>query len=87
MYMFQFQFESKKFWIDAVAPCECHPDKKLKGRMLNNSRKNPNVIPRVKFIQERPHILLYTKKSLKKTRNYCLTTEHIKIHILHNTPG
>lgn len=66
VYMYQFQFESKKFWIDAVAPCECHPDKKLKGRMLNNSRKNPNVIPRVKFIQERPHILLYTKKDIEK---------------------
>ena len=64
--MLQFQCESKKYWIYAVVPCKCTSNKKVKGQMLNNSRKTPNVIPRVKIIQERAHVLLYAKRDIAK---------------------
>lgn len=30
VYMYQFEFGGKKYWIDAVNMCPCHPDKKTK---------------------------------------------------------
>lgn len=41
-YLLQFKYGSVKYWIDAFAQCQCHPIKKTKGRILNNSRKKPN---------------------------------------------
>lgn len=67
-YMYQFENESKTFWIDGVVPCDCHPNKKLKGRMLNCDRKTPNVIPRIKIIHERPHILFYARRDIQKNK-------------------
>lgn len=69
-YMYQFDYrtghESKKLWIDGVAPCQCHSEnKKLKGRKLNNSQKKQNVKPRVKTIHDVPHILFYAARDIQ----------------------
>ena len=65
-YMLQFQFGSAKYWIYAVVQCQCNPNKKTKGRILNNSRKKPNVVPLPRLIQERPHVLLHAKRDIAK---------------------
>lgn len=48
-YMFFFKEEhGKGLCIDATAsPCVCHPHKETFGRIINHSRKNPNVKPQV----------------------------------------
>ncbi|MES9879653.1 MAG: SET domain-containing protein-lysine N-methyltransferase [Sedimenticola sp.] len=63
-YMYQFEVDSVKYWIDANEQCQCHPTKKLKGRMCNFSRKNANVLPKVMTINGKPHIFLYAKKDI-----------------------
>ncbi|XP_028253208.1 uncharacterized protein LOC114428908 [Parambassis ranga] len=47
-YLFFFKAEGGAgLCIDATAPhCECHPEMQTFGRLLNHSRKNPNVAPR-----------------------------------------
>ena len=67
VYMFQFDSNSgKKMWIDANQQCSCHPDKKLKGRLINCKRKNPNVLAKVVVVQEKEHILFYAREDIVK---------------------
>ena len=65
VYMYKIE-GSTVHWIDAVVPCSCYPNKKLKGRLLNCDRLHPNVIAKTKFLNERPHVLLYAKRNIKK---------------------
>lgn len=67
VYMFQFDSNSgRKLWIDANQQCSCHPDKKLKGRLINCKRKNPNVLAKVVIVQEKEHILFYAREDIVK---------------------
>ena len=65
VYMYKIE-GSTVHWIDAVVPCSCYPNKKLKGRLLNCDRLHPNVIAKTKFLNERPHVHLYAKRNIKK---------------------
>ena len=46
--MFTFSFNGKKFYIDANKEhCDCHPNKLIKSRLINHSKKSSNVKPEV----------------------------------------
>ncbi|XP_013855926.1 uncharacterized protein LOC106511726 [Austrofundulus limnaeus] len=47
-YMFFFKNKGKALCIDAHEEhCECHPEKLTFGRLINHSRKHPNIKPRL----------------------------------------
>ena len=47
-YMIYFEHKGKKYYMDAnEKKCKCHPGKKLKCRLINNSRKSFNLKPNV----------------------------------------
>ncbi|XP_041833569.1 N-lysine methyltransferase KMT5A-like [Melanotaenia boesemani] len=62
-YSFFFKAGSADLCVDAHdAPCSCHPDMETFGRLLNHSRKNPNVRPvncLVQFPEGPQHVILF----------------------------
>ena len=48
VYMMYFEHKGKKYYMDTnEKECECHPGKKLKGCLINHSRKSFNLKPSV----------------------------------------
>jgi hypothetical protein len=64
VFMFKFGYQGKEYYCDAVKPCSCHPNKKIKGRFLNHSRKNPNVKVTTRGDEENVVLLMVTTKDI-----------------------
>ena len=57
--MYFFEFENRKLCLDATKETD------RKGRLLNHSRTNSNVYPRVHTIDGYPHIVFYAKDIIR----------------------
>lgn len=68
-YIFCFQFECRPYYIDAVRKCPCsdeHVRENIKGRLLNNSKKCPNVMLKPARVNGLFTLLLLTKVDVKQ---------------------
>ena len=65
-YVYQFEIGTNKYWVDAVVQCQCHPQKKTKGRSINHSRDNPNIIAKAKILNGKRQLILYAKRDIKR---------------------
>ena len=73
-YMFSFKIDGKTFWIDATSN-DCSY-----GRLINHSKKHPNVITKLKLINGKPILLMYANRHIqpmeKLLHNYNCQNHH-----------
>ncbi|MES9905797.1 MAG: SET domain-containing protein-lysine N-methyltransferase [Sedimenticola sp.] len=62
--MLSIEYGGRKYWIDSVARCKCHPTMETKGRFFNHTRKKPNACMKVMEINDVPRVLLYASRDI-----------------------
>ena len=58
-YLFSFKIDGKTFWIDGTQNDSSY------GRLINHSKKHPNMVTKMKFICGKPILLMYAKKHIQ----------------------
>lgn len=58
-YMFYFKHEEKRYCIDGT------PESTGPGRLINHSRRDANLQPKLTIIRGRPHIVFFAKKEIR----------------------
>jgi hypothetical protein len=69
-YMFMFEFEGSRYYVDAVKQCPCyneHARRIIKGRLLNNSRTNPNIKVKPARINGNITLLMIAKREIDRS--------------------
>lgn len=65
-YMFLFEFEGTRHYMDAVSGCTCCPkEKRLKGRLMNHSSKHANVMLKPRRVGADIRLLMYSSREIK----------------------
>ena len=65
-YKYQFEIGTNKYRMDAVVQWQCHPQLKTKGRLINHSRDNPNIIAKAKILNGKSQLILYAKRDINR---------------------
>lgn len=62
-YAFFFKFGNQDLCVDAASPsCHCHPNEETFGRLINHSKKRPNVRPAatlMRFPEGERHVIFF----------------------------
>lgn len=71
-YMFMFEFEGGRHYMDAVNGCSCCPkERRLKGRLMNHSSKGANVMLKPRRLGGDIRLLMFSSRDIN-TNEACL---------------